>query len=122
MCDVLMSINPEYVESIFRGEKKYEFRKKACKRHIDKIVIYSTTPVKKIVGEVEVIDILQKDKEELWKETAKESGITRLFFENYYKEKEEAVAYRLGKVKKFKEPKELQEYGLVCAPQSYAYV
>ena len=117
-----MSINPEYVESIFRGEKKYEFRKKACKRHIDKIVIYSTTPVKKIVGEVEVIDILQKDKEELWKETAKESGITRLFFENYYKEKEEAVAYRLGKVKKFKEPKELQEYGLVCAPQSYAYV
>lgn len=117
-----MSINPEYVESIFNGEKKYEFRKKACKRQIDKIIIYSTTPVKKVVGEVEVIDVLQKEKDELWKETKKESGITRLFFDQYYKEKEKGVAYHLGKVIKYKEPKELCDYGLVCAPQSYAYV
>ena len=41
MCDVLMSINPEYVELIFNGEKKYEFRKNVCKRRVDKIIIYN---------------------------------------------------------------------------------
>lgn len=122
MCDILLSINPEHVDNIFSGEKKYEYRKIACKRKVDKIVIYSTTPIKKVVGEAEVIEVLQKEKGELWNETESESGITKIFFDEYYENKSEAVAYRLGKVTKFDQPKELNEYGIKCAPQSFVYI
>jgi len=52
MCKMLLSINPEHVENILRGGKTYEYRKILCKRKVDKIVIYSTCPVKRVVGEV----------------------------------------------------------------------
>ena len=42
MCKLLMSINPEHVENILAGRKKFEFRKTKCKEQIDSIVIYST--------------------------------------------------------------------------------
>ena len=47
MCSILLSINPEYAEKIMDGSKKFEFRKRKCKRRVDKIIIYSTSPVKK---------------------------------------------------------------------------
>ena len=50
MCVILLSINPNHVENILNGTKRYEFRKKVCKRHVDKILIYSTTPIMKVVG------------------------------------------------------------------------
>ena len=59
MCKLLMSINPEHVENILSGEKRYEFRKTRCKEHVDTILIYSTSPVMKIVGEVEVKGIIK---------------------------------------------------------------
>ena len=51
---LLLSINPEHVENILRGAKKFEFRKVESRRPVDCIVIYSTAPVSMIVGEVEV--------------------------------------------------------------------
>ena len=59
MCSILISINPEHVENIFNGTKKYEYRKIKCKQDIDKIIIYSTSPIMKIVGEAKVEEILE---------------------------------------------------------------
>ena len=30
MCAILLSINPNHVQNIMNGTKRYEFRKKAC--------------------------------------------------------------------------------------------
>ena len=122
MCNILLSINPEYVEQILNGTKTYEYRKNVCKRKVDKIVIYSTYPVKKIVGEVEVLDIIQMEKEELWNMTKDKSGITKNFFDKYYETKDKAVAYKLGKVIRYEEPKLLDSIGIKVAPQSYIYL
>jgi len=54
MCKILISINPEYVEKILSGEKKYEFRKINPKRKVDKLIIYETYPLMKVVAEAEV--------------------------------------------------------------------
>ena len=62
MSTILMSIKPEYVNKIFDGTKRYEYRKKLCKQRIDKIIVYSSSPIKKIVGEliIEVYYIIKK--------------------------------------------------------------
>ncbi len=119
---MLLSINPEHVENILQGNKTYEFRKILCKRKVDIIVIYATYPVKLIVGEVEVLDIIEMEKEQLWKLTEKRAGISKDFFDQYYEGRETAVAYKLGKVLKYDIPYSLDKIGVKMAPQSYMYL
>ena len=122
MCAILLSINPSHVENIMSGCKTYEFRKKACKKHVEKIIIYSTTPVMKVVGEADVEDVLIGKPEEIWNITQKMSGIDKSFFDSYYDKREEAVAYKLTNVVQYEVPKDLKEYGISCAPQSFQYI
>ncbi|MBQ9313711.1 MAG: hypothetical protein IJ220_01730 [Clostridia bacterium] len=122
MCNILISINPEHVENIFNGSKKYEYRKVKCKKEIDKIIIYSTYPVKKVVGEATVEEILEDSPEVIWNETKDESGINLNFYEQYFKNRNKAVAYKLKDIKKYNKPKSLLNYGIKSAPQSYVYV
>lgn len=119
---ILISINPEHVANIINGTKKYEYRKIAAKQDISSIVIYETTPIKRIVAEAEIIDVLVLTPSELWKKTKEQSGISKEFFDEYFKDRDVAYAYKLGKVKVYKKPKTLVEYGVKTAPQSFVYL
>lgn len=122
MCKILLSINPKHVENILLGIKQYEFRKIQCKKKVDKIVIYSTYPVMKVVGEADVLDVLVNSPDIVWNETADYAGITKGFFDDYYNTSAKAVAYHLGNIKKFEVPKKLSDYGVKSAPQSFVYI
>lgn len=50
MQNILISIQPQYVNKIIAKTKKVEFRKKFTSRNIDKVYIYSSSPQKKIVA------------------------------------------------------------------------
>ena len=63
---VLLSIKPEFVQEIFTGKKKYEYRKAIFTRSVDKVVVYSTKPVGMIVGEFTVENILNDTPSTLW--------------------------------------------------------
>src|SRR2546427_5834830 len=39
---VLLSIKPEFVAAILRGEKRYEFRRRIFRRSIGVVVVYAT--------------------------------------------------------------------------------
>ena len=58
MCTILLPIKPEYAKKIVNKTKIYEYRKTKCKKNGGKIVIYCTSPVKKIIAEVEVKSIM----------------------------------------------------------------
>ena len=73
---VLLSIKPEYAESILSGKKKYEFRKNIFRnKNVDTIVIYATMPVGKVIGEFKVGDILALSPSELWDKLMQELHI-----------------------------------------------
>lgn len=122
MCEILLSINPEHVENIFAGKKEYEYRKTLCKRKVDKIIIYSTSPTMKVVGEAEVQEVLVAHPNEIWEKTKRKAGINQDFYNEYYDNREYAVAYHLTNVMQYKEPKELVDFGVKAAPQSFVYV
>jgi len=58
----------------------------------------------------------------IWKKTKEESGIDKNFFDKYYENKNEAVAYKLKNVMKYRRPRELKDYGVSTAPQSFQYI
>lgn len=122
MQNILISINPEYAEKILNGTKKYEYRKIKCKKNIDKIIIYSTFPVMKVVGEAKVEEILEDTPENIWNKTKKYSGVNKDFYKKYFNNKEKAIAYKLKDVKKYNVPKDLFSYGIKNAPQSFVYI
>ncbi len=119
---ILISINPEHAENIIKGIKKYEYRKIAAKQDISSIIIYETNPVKKIVAEVEIIDVLMLSPDELWEQTKQASGISKQFFDTYFAGRTVAYAYKLGKIKVYDQPKSLLDYGVKAAPQSFIYI
>lgn len=121
MKKIIISINPKHVNNIINGTKKYEYRTKAAKKDVNKLIIYETTPIKKIVAEAEIIEVLALDPTTLWKETKSYSGITKSYFDKYFKNRKIAYAYKLGNIKVYDEPKALADFGLKAAPQSFAY-
>ena len=68
---MLLSINPEYVESILQGKKIYEYRKFRCRDDVDKIIIYATAPQKQVVAEADIADIIEDDILSVWRQTKK---------------------------------------------------
>lgn len=122
MCKILLSINPEHIENIFNGTKQYEYRKTRCSRQVDKIIFYSTSPVKKVVGEADVKTTLIDNPSKVWQRTKHLSGINYDFFKQYYANKNEAVAYKLFNVRQYSEPRELSDYGCSAPPQSFMYL
>ena len=116
MESILLSINPEYVERIFAGSKKYEFRKRLPNRTVDKILMYSTAPIMKVVGEAEVVKTISSSPSALWEYTKKFAGISR---DKYRKV---ANAYQLGKIIQYDPPKELSDFNINLPPQSFIYL
>ena len=119
--NIILPISPIYVEKILNGQKKYEFRKKLAKKEVKKIYIYATTPVKKIVGEVEVKSKIVLPKEQLWIIAAERAGVTKEFYSKYFEKQNEACAYELGDVLKYNEGIMLKELGIKSVPQAFVY-
>lgn len=119
---LLMPIHPEYVERIFDGTKRFEFRRRLAGKPVPRIIVYATAPVSAVVGEVELLGMLSAPPDELWEQTKGVAGISEEKYRQYFAGRKTAYAYRLGKTTRYSRTKELREYGLSRAPQSSAYV
>src|SRR2546421_6708826 len=71
----LLSIKPEFVEAILRGEKRYEFRRSIFKRPITVVLVYATVPIRRVVGEFRVESIISDSPHRLWRRTRYAAGI-----------------------------------------------
>ena len=100
MSTMLLSIKPKYAKVILEGKKQYEFRK--SKPTID--------------------EILEGTPKEIWEIAKTAAGITKKFYFSYYAGKEKAIAYKLKDVVVYDTPKELSDYGISQAPQSFVYL
>lgn len=120
---VLISIKPEYVSQIISGKKKVEFRKKSFKRKVNRLIIYSSSPIQKIVAISEVKSINIASVKDTWRKYSEIAGISKDKFQIYYSGKSEAVAIELGIIKILKNPVPLQQLSEeLIPPQSYQYL
>lgn len=116
--NVILSIKPEYVAEIKAGRKRFEFRKNIFKHKVEKVYIYASSPVSKVVGEFHPVDIMQGTPDEVWTSTREYSGITEKFFREYFSGKNIAYAIVIKNLKFYDKPKELPFH----APQSFRYI
>lgn len=121
---ILLSIKPEFAESILNGDKKFEFRKTIFRnKEVRAVIIYATMPVGKVIGEFEIEKVLSSQPDELWNMTKKYAGITRDFFDEYFSERDKGFAIEVKNPLRYDTPIPLNELipGAV-PPQSFRYI
>jgi Uncharacterized conserved protein len=120
---VLLSIKPQFALKIFDGTKKFEFRKSVFKNsNINTVVVYASSPMQKVIGEFTIDEIMEEKPNVLWEMTQKHSGISKEFFDEYFFNRDRAFAIKVKDITRYKEPKELIDFDLNFAPQSFVYL
>lgn len=118
----LFSIKPSFARLILSGDKRCEYRRKLPARPISDIVIYATSPVSRIIGEVKVDSMVLLEKERLWQQTCSYGGISRGGFESYFCGTEMAGALLLSNPVTYDRPLLIEEVGVSRPPQSFCYL
>ena len=119
---IIMSIKTEYADKIFDGIKLYELRKKPLKENVDTIIVYSSGKVKKVIGEFKIEKIIKDSPDNIWNLGDDVLGIDKKSFYNYFKHSEYAYAIKVKDVIKYNLPKDLSDFGIKKAPQSFCYI
>ena len=120
--DLILSIKPEYTEKILNWEKLYELRRLFTKKEVDKVIIYESAPVSRVVGEFEIEEILCEPLDRLRNDTRDYSCVDKRFFDQYFEWKEKWYAIKIKNLKRYKEEKLISDYGMEYPPQSYAFI
>jgi len=122
--DVLLSIKPKFAESIINGRKKYEFRKNAfSKKNIGRVYIYSTTPIKKVIGFFKISKIIEDKPINLWRQLKDDAGVSEEEFFDYFRNREIGFALEIVEVEQFENPVDPKiMFPNFVPPQSFCYI
>jgi len=120
-------MKPQYAERILSGSKMVEIRKRFSEKWIGcKVVLYSSTPQKALVGEATVCSITKGTPEAIWTRFHAGLGCTRDEFSAYVGQAAEVNAIELNNVFPYKEPVSISQISYLLGlqadlrpPQSY---
>jgi len=120
---VLLSIKPEFALKIFDGSKRYEYRRTIFKRvEVKTVVVYASDPIKKVIGEFDIGDILHEEPQVLWAKTGEQAGITRKRFLEYFADKMKGYAIKVKETRIYDTPVPLNKLMVSWPPQSFMYL
>jgi predicted transcriptional regulator len=119
----LLPIQPRYAESIISGQKKVEFRKVKFRRDVSHVVVYASSPIKKIIGYFEVSYIDEDTPEKLWSRYKEVGGIVYEDFKDYYSSSDKGIVIGVGEVCTLSSPLPLSILDQsLTVPQSFSYL
>jgi predicted transcriptional regulator len=125
--DVLMSIRPLYASKILDGQKTVELRRRFPELTTKGAIalIYSSSPVRAIVGYARIKRVMKLPVSRIWKEHGAAACISKGEFDSYFAGLTYGFAIILESVRPLKKrvmAKDLElQFGIV-PPQSYRYV
>lgn len=118
-----MSIHPVYANAILDGSKRVEFRKRPLADDIRTVLIYATSPVRRVLGHFTVAETVSATPDELWQEFGEHGGISEALFHRYYTGTERAVGLVVDQAHRLPAALPLDQIGPnISAPQSVAYL
>lgn len=124
--DILMPIKPLWADRILNGQKQVEFRKSSLIRFTlktDLIFIYSSMPVRKIIGHFGIKEIIEDAPKELWIQFKDSAGMNEKEFFDYFQGKKIGYAIRIDLYRKYDSGIDLREISKdLSPPQSYIYL
>jgi predicted transcriptional regulator len=119
----LFSIHPTYAEAILQRTKLVEFRRQRLPAQVTNVVIYATSPVQRIVGAFEVVDVEPTTPQMAWSMYRYVGAIERRQFERYYSGAATAFVIKVGATTRAIVPFPLDWIDpMLRPPQSFLYL
>ena len=120
---ILLSIKPEFASKIFSGSKKYEYRRAIFKnREVSNVIVYVSNPIRRVIGEFEIEDILHDELPVLWAKTKNYAGISKERFLKYFTDKSKGYAIKVKSTRMYDDPLLLNSFMVTSPPQSFMYL
>lgn len=122
---LLISIRPPFVKAILNGTKTVELRRTRPNLPAGStVLLYSTSPVKAIVGWACLADVVEGDPEAVLEAHKGAAAISDTDFENYFDGSPTAIALRFCHVEAAVTPLALDDLRLlgIQPPQSWRYL
>lgn len=125
---IVLSIKPEYMELILKGQKSIELRK--CRPAISEkenliVALYCTAPVKAVVGFCFLVELIEDTPKSIWNKFSDFVGIDKGTFFQYYSTNQKAFGLKLEKVYELSKSLPLNEIRKkvpnFSPPQTYRY-
>lgn len=125
----LLSIHKRHADAILDGSKTIELRKCPPKQPISHVLLYVTKPTQRVVGVVEVDEVLHQGERQFghfwgvfgWRASTTSFAEARCYFGAPWPGKHVGSGILLGKAVRFP-PLPLSAFGIARAPQSFCYV
>ena len=119
----LMPIHPRYANAILDGTKGVEFRKRRLAADIQRVFIYSTSPVSRVVGEFVIEETIVGSPEDIWQAYGDTGEISEPEFHKYFDRRDTAVAFAVARTRRFTKPLALADLRpRPAVPQSTIYL
>lgn len=97
MSEALISIKPDYVKKIFRGQKTAELRTRPLNLEVGtRLWIYSTLPQGEIVGATQVEALFSGSPVDIWMKFSRQICISKEEFDTYVKNREKVYVVIIG--------------------------
>lgn len=114
-----------YAERLLSGTKRFEYRRRPISRELTHIIVYASSPLKRIVGVLEVSEVHTYSPRQAWARTKRDSGISKHEFDAYFAEADTAFAIEINpeatmRLNRMLLPVEIHENFKI--PQSFMYV
>lgn len=120
---VLMSIKPKYADMIADGIKKIEFRKRIFADSVETVYVYSSSPVKQILGYFKITKIVKGTPEQLWNHFSDMGCMSSEDYISYYRNHKIGYGIMIKEFIKFTNVISPKSYNpLFRAPQSFCYI
>jgi predicted transcriptional regulator len=121
---VLLSVKPQFAEAILTGEKTFEFRRALFRRaDVKTVVLYASSPTRKVVGEFTIDEVLSLRLDALWKSTQNGGAINREYFDKYFHGRSAGYALKVKRAHRYRFPLCLRkDLGICHPPQSFCYL
>jgi len=117
---ILLSVHPRFADKIFDGTKRIEFRKLNIPTDIDRVFVYSTSPISAILGYFDVEKTIELSPANLWRKYSSIGGISKDAFYSYYQGHCLGRGLLIGSIRRYSLtiplPKQMR------APQSFSYL
>lgn len=121
---IVLSIKPKYAELILSGSKTVEFRRAWAAKAVDTIAIYASAPIQKLIGVVQVSELVRATPTTLWGYCSSHGGgLSKAELSLYFKGKDTGFAILLHDAKRLPQgvdPKKVIKN--FSPPQSFRYI
>ena len=123
---LILSLKPRYAELIFEGLKKVEFRRRIASQISGRdVIIYVSSPVRKLRGGFRVGQVWEGTPDEVWNNIAHFAAIARQEFDAYFQGQTVAYALEVTNLWEYQSPVELNwlrnQFDNFVVPQSWRY-